>query len=122
MTANRLNNSAEELLAKVFRSTPAEVRRFGTGLAPEMRVQLALFCYGRAHLREHGLALARECSIEELIKNCGAPMAATIKHQMEHGIAEPRDPTFVRKAPITLARGMRYVAASISDELESELA
>ena len=55
---------AEELIGKLYASDKHGIVDIVSGLSPMRRGQLALFCYGRAHLREVGLAVAAVCDFE----------------------------------------------------------
>jgi hypothetical protein len=104
MTQHRVYNANDDLLAKVCRCTPDEAGALGRDLPPELRAQLALFCYSRAHLREHGLELARACSAEDLLRECGAALGASIRGQLKQGLARPPDISQSRRPTISLAR------------------
>jgi hypothetical protein len=56
----------EELFGQVCRSTPDEARNISLLLQVSERAALALFCNARAHLREHGRAIASACTKESL--------------------------------------------------------
>jgi hypothetical protein len=116
MTGPRVNDSADDLLARVYRSTPQQAREFGRELTPDTRVQLALFCYNKAHLREHCVELASECLPDDLRKRCGEQIADSIQNQIRQRAAERA--TYGRRH-VTLARPERHAAKLMFDiELE----
>src|SRR4051794_20141699 len=49
---------SDAVLARLYRADGDEVRAIAEGLPMPTRVDLALFCYARVHLREIGLQIA----------------------------------------------------------------
>ena len=58
---------AEELIGRLYTLPIAEIDGIISRLPPGSRGSLATFCYGRAHLRDIGLAIAATCDLETLI-------------------------------------------------------
>jgi hypothetical protein len=56
-----------ELIGQLYRSSPHGIADLIAGLSMRRRANLATFCYGRAHLREIGLAIAATCDLEPLV-------------------------------------------------------
>ncbi len=61
----------ETLFGQICRATPQEARDVSLLLTASERAALALFCNARAHLREHGRAIASACSRESLLMEGG---------------------------------------------------
>src|ERR1700704_3702060 len=57
----------EEVIGLLYSSSHNRVYELISGLSASHRASLATFCYGRAHLREIGLAIAATCEFEELV-------------------------------------------------------
>jgi hypothetical protein len=62
---------SDDLLGQVYRAGPQGLEGLVADLAALQRSQLALFCYGRAHLRELGLAVAACCDQQSLVQVAG---------------------------------------------------
>src|SRR3954469_16642672 len=62
---------SEELLGRLYRSTHHDINELISGLSGSRRGSLAAFCYGRAHLRDIGLAIAATCDLETLVSAGG---------------------------------------------------
>jgi hypothetical protein len=59
---------SDELLGELYRANELSVPCFVSILAPEIRAQLALFCYRRSHLHSMGLAIAATCDEGSLVR------------------------------------------------------
>jgi hypothetical protein len=62
---------SDDLLGQVYRAGPLGLEGLVADLSSMQRAQLALFCYGRAHLRELGLAVAACCDQQSLSQVAG---------------------------------------------------
>ncbi|MDR4308265.1 hypothetical protein IHQ68_16730 [Chelatococcus sambhunathii] len=60
-----------ELLSALYRAGPNGVAAMTAGLTGSRKVALAVYCYGRAHFRELGLAIASTCDAAELASFAG---------------------------------------------------
>ena len=60
-----------ERLGQLYRSDPTELMEQIGDMEEGKRVQLAVYCYGRAHLREVGLSIAATCSEGKLVEVAG---------------------------------------------------
>src|SRR5436190_22677649 len=56
-----------DLIGRLYRSSHHDINDLVSGLPPIRRASLATFCYGRAHLREIGLAIAATCEFDVLV-------------------------------------------------------
>jgi len=57
----------DELIGQLYRSSQHDINALVAGLSSHRRGSLAAFCYGRAHLRDIGLAIAATCDLETLV-------------------------------------------------------
>src|SRR5205807_4946872 len=58
---------SDELIGRLYRSSQHGINELVSGLSIDRRGSLAAFCYGRAHLRDIGLAIAATCDLETLV-------------------------------------------------------
>ena len=57
----------DELIGRLYRCSQHDINELVSGLSSSRRGSLAAFCYGRAHLRDIGLAIAATCDLETLV-------------------------------------------------------
>lgn len=95
---------AEELIGKLYASDKHGIVDIVSGLSPMRRGQLALFCYGRAHLREVGLAVAAVCDFESLVVVGGRAGQVLFDLSRERPSVAERIFPGSRRAKITLAK------------------
>lgn len=62
---------SDSFLGTIYRASSDEARRLSLTLTETDRARLAIFCNGKAHLREHGRAIATACTPESLIQQGG---------------------------------------------------
>lgn len=60
-----------ELLTALYRAEPGKIGGMIADLTGQQRAQLAIYCYGRAHFRELGLAIAANCDAAALVNFAG---------------------------------------------------
>ncbi|WP_020180622.1 hypothetical protein [Methylopila sp. M107] len=60
-----------DLLNALYRADAAHIGGMIAGLNAQQRAHLAIYCYGRAHFRELGLAIAANCDASALISLAG---------------------------------------------------
>ena len=101
---------AEELIGKLYASDKHGIDQILSGLTQNQRGRLAMFCYGRAHLREVGLAVAATCDFESLVVVGGRVGQFLFDLSRERPSAERVFPG-TRRAKITLAK----MSSSYSD-------
>jgi hypothetical protein len=95
---------AEELIGKLYASDKHGIDNIVSGLSPSQRGLLAMFCYGRAHLREVGLAVAATCDFESLVVAGGRAGQFLFDLSRERPIVAERVFPGSRRAKITLAK------------------
>jgi hypothetical protein len=94
---------ADELLGRLYVVPIAEVDSIVSRLPPGPRGSLATFCYGRAHLRDIGLAIAATCDLETLIDAGGRAGTSLFEASRERPL-EPKQPfSWARRHQISLA-------------------
>jgi hypothetical protein len=89
-----------DLLGQLYRANPETAAEMVDELPESRRIELALFCYSRAHLRPLGLAIAGTCDPARLVRNAGTLGQVLAAHW--RGFIDPR-----AKARVTLA-GTRH--------------
>ena len=62
---------SDAFLGTIYRATAEEARRLSLSLTEADRARLAMFCNARAHLREHGRAIATACTPDSLTREGG---------------------------------------------------
>jgi hypothetical protein len=94
---------ADELLGRLYVVPIAEVDSIVSRLPSGPRGSLATFCYGRAHLRDIGLAIAATCDLETLIDAGGRAGTSLFEASRERPL-EPKQPfSWARRHQISLA-------------------
>lgn len=58
----------EDMIGKLYRSNGQGIAELVSVFPEERRARLALFCYGRAHMRDIGLAVAATCEVDSLFE------------------------------------------------------
>lgn len=71
MAPSRLQNEDhgpvfEDIIGRLYRSSGQGIAEVVADFPEERRARLALFCYGRAHMRDIGLAIAATCDLGAL--------------------------------------------------------
>jgi hypothetical protein len=93
----------EEVIGLLYRSSQHHVQEFIAGLSPQDRVNLAAFCYGRAHLRDIGLTIAATCEFEELVAAAGSAGHFLFEQSRELS-SEGKPISFSKQIDVSLAR------------------
>ena|ERR1700686_1630203 len=104
----------DEIFAAFCHLSPNEARERALRLPEALRAQLAVFCYGRAHLRPVGIAIAAACSEASLIGeggNAGRALFARNGGEVELESERPRGPVI----RITLATAVFAEPAAATD-------
>jgi hypothetical protein len=100
----------DELLGELYHANDQIMPGFVSGLAPDIRASLALFCYRRNHLHSMGLAIAASCNEADLVREGGGAGAflftcsKTLSRQQ--GLSYRRD-----RRKVTLSTGVIRVFA-----------
>ncbi len=109
-----------QALNRLYQATANNVGDIVATLNEAERARLAVFCYGRVHLKAAGLAIASLCGIDHLSDAAGSSAAGrTIYMQSRDGSA-PVDRTPGRRSPITLASRVSQALASSASLMPAE--
>jgi hypothetical protein len=93
-----------ELIGRLYRAAESSVREIAATLAPAQQAELALFCYGRAHLREIGLTIAASCDRDTLVAAAHSAAAGEVIYTQSRETARTSEgPSRGRRVGITLA-------------------
>ncbi len=76
-----------DFLSALYRAGPNEFTAMSAGLTGPIKIELAVYCYGRAHFRDLGLAIARTCDAADLSRLAGV-MGQVLFAQSRGRIAE----------------------------------
>ena len=93
---------SDELLGRLY-NHPEALTEILAAIPLQTRANLALYCYGRSHLRAVGLAVAATCDRSDLVQ-IGALVGDAVFHRAqaapEGAISEPH---YVSRKRVTLA-------------------
>ena len=93
----------EELIGRLYDCPMHRIDGLVATLPPGSRGSLAAFCYGRAHLRNIGLAIAATCDLETLVDAGGRAGNSLFAASRERPAEPPRTFSWSRRSRITLA-------------------
>jgi hypothetical protein len=109
---------ADDLLGQMYRANPNGLSLLVANVAPDIRAQLALFCYRRSHLHALALAIASSCSEWELV-NFGGRVGSTL-YTLSREPVRAVTSSHGRK-PITLStKPLSTFAPVVDDEPDDE--
>jgi hypothetical protein len=91
-----------QVVGQLYRSHGHQVAELVSNLAADQRAMLALFCYGRAHMREIGLAIAATCDSPILIETGGVAVGQAL-FELSRKRSEPEAKPRFGRPKITLA-------------------
>lgn len=80
-----------EQLGAVYRAEPEDLPEILAAIPPLTRAKLAAYLYGKSHMHQLGLAVARTCEREELVRAAGE-IGAVIHGQARLKPARPETP------------------------------
>lgn len=103
ITENEACPVPEELIGRLYTLPIAKIDSVVSRLPAGPRGSLATFCYGRAHLRDIGLAIAATCDLETLVDAGGRAGTSLFEASRERPL-EPKQPfSWARRHQISLA-------------------
>jgi hypothetical protein len=91
-----------QVVGQLYRSQGHQVAELVSNLAADQRAMLALFCYGRAHMRDIGLSIAATCDSPTLIET-GGPAVGQALFDLSRKRSEPEAKPRFGRPKITLA-------------------
>jgi len=95
----------EELIGRLYACPMHHVDELVSQLPPGPRGSLAAFYYGRAHLRDIGLAIAATCDLETLL-DAGGRAGTNLFQASRERPQEAKQPfSWARRSRISLAGG-----------------
>lgn len=113
----------DDLLGAMYRANENGLPALVESVSSDVRAQLALFCYRRAHLHALALTIAASCDVRDLIHHggrVGSVLAGLAQEQ-----AKPRHrpaASYSHRKAITLStKPLSSVAPLDQDELDDEL-
>jgi len=94
----------DSLIGRLYEAPLHGIHPLVSGLSPRDCGELALYCYGRAHLRDIGLAIAASCDRDSLIAP-GSAAAGNSLFELSREAPQVVEQLFVgtRRAKISLA-------------------
>jgi hypothetical protein len=95
----------DDLLGALYRSSRDGLPELIATVSPDVRAQLASYCYRRAHLKAIGLAVASTCNESDLVRWGGTAGAALYARSREKPAAPMTPSHYVARQRITLASG-----------------
>jgi len=95
----------DELLGELYSSSKVGLPVLIATVTPDLRAQLALFCYHRSHLHTIGLAIAASCDEDDLVQLGGAVGASLYARSREAPSPAPVASHYTNRRKITLATG-----------------
>src|SRR5438270_2724258 len=99
---NETSPVSDDLIGRLYRAPKRAINDLVSELSSADRGNLATFCYGRAHLRDIGLAIAATCDLETLVVAGGRAGNFLFEQSRElPNVEKPRSGT--RQAKVSLA-------------------
>ena len=94
-----------DVLGELYRAEPEDQAEQLAALSEDQRARLALYCYGKAHMRDLALTIAARCDpakLEEIAGPLGKVIAAQSTGKRRSFGAEPEQPSGKPKMKISL--------------------
>jgi hypothetical protein len=92
----------DEFIGRLYRAPKHQISELVSELSEGNRGSLAAFCYGRAHLREIGFAIAAMCDLETLV-SVGGMVGSFLFDLSRRQPDEEEVPSHCRRAKVSLA-------------------
>jgi len=86
---------SDSLLGRLYRSRPEGLAVLVKTVPPQLRAELAVYCYRRAHLQSIGLAIASSCTANHLYFYAGLAGLELHKRAAEAAAPDPIQPRTV---------------------------
>ncbi|MBM3530279.1 MAG: hypothetical protein FJX62_19525 [Alphaproteobacteria bacterium] len=112
---------SDDLLGALYRSSRDGLPELIATVSPDLRAQLATYCYRRSHLKSIGLAIASTCNEHDLVHCGGAAGAALYARSREKPPAAAAPSQYVARQRITLASGSLRKNLPIDEDPEPDI-
>lgn len=110
----------DELLGELYSASKVGLPVLIATVTPDLRAQLALFCYHRSHLHTIGLAIAASCNEDDLVELGGTVGASLYARSREAPSPTPVASHYTNRRKITLATGS-FREMPAFEELDEEI-
>ena len=111
----------DDMLGQLYRSSEQGLPALIATVAPDVRAQLATYCYRRGHLRAIGLAVASTCDEYDLVTWGGTAGAALFARSREAPAEPPALSHYAARRRVTLASAPLRIQPPIDDEPEPDV-
>ena len=98
------SNAMNAALHQLYSATVSQVQEIVSELRETDRASIAVFCNGRAHMNAIGLAIAAQCSLDQLTAAAGSKVAGTTLFDQSREPAQSSAKACSYRRPITLAK------------------
>jgi hypothetical protein len=95
---------SDELIGRLLYATEERALDLVAAFTTNERASLAMFCYGKSHLRRIGLAIATTCDLNSLVQERGMILGHAVFSQCRKPSEEPGRAGVRLRPKITLAR------------------
>lgn len=109
------------MLGQLYRSSEQGLPALIATVAPDVRAQLATYCYRRGHLRAIGLAVASTCDEYDLINWGGTAGAALFARSREASAEPPALSHYAARRKVTVPSAPLRTHPPIDDEPEPDV-
>jgi hypothetical protein len=91
-------------LHRLYGAAVSQAQEIVSELQESDRASIAVFCNGRAHMNAIGLAIAAQCSLDQLTAAAGSKVAGTTLFDQSREPAQSSAKACSYRRPITLAK------------------
>jgi hypothetical protein len=109
---------SDDFLGELYRGNEHGLPALVATVAPELRAELALYCYRRAHLHSIGLAIASTCD-EEVLVGVGGRMGAVVFARSREAAPSAR-PVAQNRRKVSLSTGLLQDITAFADAADEE--
>jgi hypothetical protein len=91
-------------LHRLYGAAVSQAQEIVSELRESDRASIAVFCNGRTHMNAIGLAIAAQCSLDQLTAAAGSRVAGTTLFDQSRGPTQSLTRSYSYRRPITLAK------------------
>lgn len=99
-----------DMLPRLCGASLEDAVRIASTLSARQRAHLAVFCYGRVHLRALAVAIAKTCPLPALLSAAPSDACGRAIHEATRACAEAVKPPFRRPVTLATASSVRMFA------------